>query len=133
VEAPRTTRSRARILRRKMSLPEVLLWRGLRRNALGGHFRRQHPMGVYVLDFYCDHAKLAVEVDSETHNLAGAPERDARRDAWLASQGVRTLRLPALYVLKNLADALDTIRAALDALPDQAASNPPTEGEGDRK
>lgn len=106
-----------------MSLPEVLLWRGLRRQALGGHFRRQHPMGVYVLDFYCDRARLAVEIDGETHNLAGAPERDARRDAWLESQGVRTLRLPALYVLKNLTGALDTIRAAL---------NPPTEGEGDR-
>jgi very-short-patch-repair endonuclease len=105
-----------------MSLPEVLLWRGLRREALGGHFRRQHPIGVYVLDFYCDRAKLNVEIDGQTHSLAGAPERDARRDAWLEAQGVRTLRLPAIYVLKNLNEALETIRAALD---------PPPLGEGD--
>jgi very-short-patch-repair endonuclease len=100
-----------------MSLPEALLWRGLRREALGRRFRRQHPIGVYVLDFYCDRAKLAVEIDGEAHNLAGAPERDARRDAWLAARGVRTLRLPALYVLKNLNEALETIRAALDPPP----------------
>ena len=106
-----------------MSPPEVLLWRGLRNKALGGHFRRQHPLGVYVLDFDCDRAKLAMEVDGQTHSLLGAPERDAKRDAWLESQGIRTLRLPAMYVLKNLPDALETIRAALD---------PPPEGEGDR-
>ena len=70
-------------------------------------------MGAYVLDFYCDSARLNVEIDGQTHSLAGAPERDAKRDAWLETQGVRTLRLPATYVLKNLNDALETIRAAL--------------------
>ena len=74
-------------------------------------------MGVYVLDFYCDRAKLNIEIDGQTHSLAGAPERDAKRDAWLESQGVRTLRLSATYVLKNLNDALETIRAALDPPP----------------
>jgi len=117
MEAPKATRTRARVLRRGMSLPEVLLWRGLRRGALSGHFRRQHPLGVYVLDFYCDRSKLAVEVDGQTHSLLGAPERDAKRDTWLASQGIRTPRLPAMYVLKNLPDALATIRAALDPPP----------------
>ncbi len=117
MDGPTATKARARSLRRRMSLPEVLLWKGLRRKALGGHFRRQHPIGVYVLDFYCDRAKLAVEIDGQTHSLAGAPERDAKRDAWLASQGVRTLRLPATYVLAHLDDALETIRATLDPPP----------------
>jgi very-short-patch-repair endonuclease len=70
-----------------------------------------------VLDFYCDAARLNIEIDGQTHSLAGAPERDARRDAWLAAQGIRTLRLPATYVLNNLTDALETIRAALDPPP----------------
>jgi very-short-patch-repair endonuclease len=117
MEAAKATRTRARALRRRMSLPEVLLRRGLRREALGGHFRRQHPVGVYVLDFYCDRAKLAVEVDGQTHSLLGAPERDAKRDAWLETPGIRTLRLSAVYVLKHLPDALETIRAALDPPP----------------
>ena len=117
MEAPKATKTRARTLRRRMSLPEVLLWKSLRREALGGHFRRQHPMGVYVLDFYCDRAKLNIEIDGQTHSLAGAPERDAKRDAWLETQGIRTIRLPATYVLKNVNDALETIRAALDPPP----------------
>jgi very-short-patch-repair endonuclease len=100
-----------------MSLPEVVLWRELRRGSLGRHIRRQHPIGPYVLDFYCDRAKLAIEVDGEMHALPGAPEHDARRDAWLAARGIRTLRLPATYVLKSLPDAVDTVLAALNPPP----------------
>jgi very-short-patch-repair endonuclease len=100
-----------------LSLPEALLWRELRRRSLGRRIRRQHPIRSYVLDFYCDHAKLAIEVDGETHRLAGAPDHDARRDAWLAARGIRTLRLPATAVLKHLHDTVDTIIAALDPHP----------------
>ena len=100
-----------------MTLPELLLWRELRGGSLVRLIRRQHPVGPYVLDFYCDHAKLAIEVDGATHDAHGAPERDSRRDAWLAAQGIRTLRLPALYVLKQLADAVDTIHAAIAPPP----------------
>jgi very-short-patch-repair endonuclease len=100
-----------------MSLPEALLWRALRRGSLGRHIRRQHPVGPYVLDFYCDYAKLAIEVDGEMHSVAGAPEHDARRDAWLVARGIRTLRLPARYVLQSLPDAVDTIRVALNPPP----------------
>jgi very-short-patch-repair endonuclease len=56
----RTMRS-ARDLRRRMSLPEVLLWRELKKRPNGLKFRRQHPTGPYVLDFYCGDARLAIE------------------------------------------------------------------------
>ena len=70
--------SRARILRRALTPPEARLWVHLRRRALDGlKFRRQHPAGVYVLDFYCAEAMLAVEVDGESHE--GRGEYDARR------------------------------------------------------
>ena len=57
-------RARAKRLRRMMTLPQVKLWFQLRANRLEGlHFRRQHPEGRYILDFYCDRARLCVEVD----------------------------------------------------------------------
>jgi very-short-patch-repair endonuclease len=83
-----------------MTLPEVLLWRALRRKAVDGlRFRKQHPMGGCVLDFYCPSAGLAIEVDGLAHDMGENPARDIRRDAGLASRGVRVLRIPAADVL----------------------------------
>jgi very-short-patch-repair endonuclease len=81
VAAPLITRDRARDLRRRMDLPEVLLWTELRRRRLAGlRFRRQHPIGRYILDFYCHEARLAVEIDGYSHDVADRPQRDQRRD-----------------------------------------------------
>src|SRR5437868_3594940 len=92
------TQKRARTLRRKMTLPEILLWQELRGRKLNGlHFRNQHAKEPYVLDFYCAKANLAVEVDGITHE--GRAGHDARRDAWLAEQGIRTIRIPAVDIL----------------------------------
>jgi very-short-patch-repair endonuclease len=113
MEADLVTLMRARKLRRAMSPPEVRLWDRLRAGRLQGlKFRRQHPLGPYILDFYCDAAKLAVEVDSWSHLTEDRPARDARRDGWLASQGVHTLRLPASLVMQDMDSALNTILAS---------------------
>jgi very-short-patch-repair endonuclease len=111
----RGNKGRARNQRRKMSLPEVLLWQQLRKKPDGVQFRRQHPAGPYVLDFFCATANLAVKVDGESHNYGDRPARDLARDQWLSDQGVRTLRVPATEVLKNLDGVLQAISAALDA------------------
>jgi len=104
---------RARALRGRMTPPELRLWAAIRRGALGGlKFRRQHPPGPYVLDFYCPEARLAVEVDGWGHNLGDQPARDVRRDAWLASQGVRTLRFGAEDVRVGLEEVIRTIETA---------------------
>jgi very-short-patch-repair endonuclease len=66
-------------------------------------FRRQHPVGPYVLDFYCTASRLAVEIDGAGHDLPGQMHHDSRRDAWLASRGVRTLRIAASDVLDDRA------------------------------
>jgi very-short-patch-repair endonuclease len=93
-----------------MTLPEVALWRELRRRTLEGlKFRRQQPFGPYVLDFYCPSHRLAIEVDGWCHNQGDQPQRDERRDAWLASQGVRVLRLTASDVLYRCDDAMAAI------------------------
>ena len=96
-----------------MSLPEVLLWQQLRKEPDGVRFRRQHPAGPYVLDFFCATANLALEVDGEAHNCGDRPRRDLARDKWLNERGVRVLRIPAVEVLKNLDGVLSSISLAL--------------------
>ena len=92
-----------------MTLPEVLLWQALRERAAEGvKFRRQHPIGPYVLDFYSSEHRLAVEVDGWGHNM-GPAGRDERRDAHLLREGIRTLRIPAVEVLQNLDAVVDAI------------------------
>lgn len=91
----------ARAQRKAPSLPEGLLWRELRGRAGGIKFRRQHPVGRYVLDFYGAAAKCGFEIDGLAHALGTRPERDEARDAWLAEQGIRVVRIPAREVLAN--------------------------------
>ncbi len=117
LSGPASTRVRARQLRRAMSLPEVLLWQGLRRQS-GLHFRRQHPAGPYVLDFFCAARLLAVEVDGHVHSVAVQAAHDARRDAWLASHGIAVLRLAAAAVLADPAAAAGQVVATALARPD---------------
>ena len=89
MRASDNTFERARELRRQMSLPEIVLWQALRKARLGGlRFRRQHPIGPYILDFYCPAARLALEVDGFAHDSIAEAYRDERRQAWLAQQGV---------------------------------------------
>ncbi len=72
-------------------------------------FRRQHPIGPYVLDFYCAKARLAIEIDGMSHDLADRPQRDIRRDAWLEAEGVTVMRIAAGDVMRSIDDAVDGI------------------------
>ncbi|RAK60029.1 hypothetical protein DJ021_09545 [Phenylobacterium hankyongense] len=102
MRAPSPTQTRAKQLRRVLSLPEKLLWVRLRRRDAGRPVvRRQHPIGPYVLDFYCAEARLCVEVDGASHDMGDRPERDQRRDAHLREQGIQVLRIPASSVLED--------------------------------
>ena len=99
---PRKTVERARRNRREMTLPEIILWQWMRKHPADLRFRHQHPPGPYSPDFYCPSPKLAIEVDGEAHNRGDQPQRDAERDAWVASKGIRTLRVAATDILYNL-------------------------------
>ena len=99
---PGKTVRRARQLRRTLTLPEIALWAQLRARPNGLKFRRQHPAGPYVLDFYCAEARLCVEVDGGAHDFADRAARDVRRDALLAEHGIETLRISARDVLRDL-------------------------------
>jgi very-short-patch-repair endonuclease len=99
----------ARELRGAMSPPEVILWQRLRGGRLAGFkFRRQHPMGPYVADFYCAEALLVVEVDGATHQ-GERKARDADRDRWMEANGVRVLRFTAFMVFRELDVVLGTV------------------------
>src|SRR3984957_9538215 len=87
MRAPVLTLKRARQLRREMTLPEVLLWEQIRGGRLNGlRFRRQHPIGPYILDFYCASARMAVEIDGAGHDHESQWTHDNRRDRWLGEK-----------------------------------------------
>ena len=101
--------TRARQLRRAMSLPEVLLWQILRSNPDGVKFRRQHSIGDNYLDFYCPSAKVCIEIDGIVHDMGDRPERDLARDAWLQAEGIEVVRIPAADVLRSVAETAEAI------------------------
>ena len=89
-----------------MTPPEAALWMRLRPRRDGlPSFRRQHPIGPYIVDFYCARLRLAVEVDGLIHGTGQTPAHDDRRDAWLRSQGIEVIRYAAADVLRD-ADAV---------------------------
>jgi very-short-patch-repair endonuclease len=102
----------ARALRRNMTLPEGMLWQALRQRPDGFKFRRQHPIGRCVADFYCPSSRLIIEVDGESHSMGDQPERDQRRDHWLREQGLHVLRVSAVDVIRDLPSVVMAILLA---------------------
>jgi very-short-patch-repair endonuclease len=113
-----------------MSLPEVLLWKALRHRPGGLKFRRQHPAGHFILDFNCSEARLAIEVDGAVHD--GRLRQDSARHRYFEAAGIRTLRIPAAAILRNVEDAVRTILEVATGrrpLHQPAAGPPPRAGE----
>jgi very-short-patch-repair endonuclease len=106
-----------------MTVPEVRLWQWLRTQPGGFKFRKQHPAGAYVFDFYCAARKLVIEVDGEAHARGDQPDLDAVRDSWCADQGMRVIRFAAIDVMRDL-DALS--RAIMSACGEEDADFPST-------
>ena len=111
---PRPTRQ-ARHLRKAATPAEKLLWSQLHNRRLGGFkFRRQHPIGTRIVDFYCEEKKLVVELDGDGHGRAGAARADAGRTGELQEHGVRVMRFWNSEVLSDLGSVLDAILYQLD-------------------
>lgn len=103
------TRKRARELRRELTPIEAILWQRLRSRRLAGlKFRRQHPIGPFITDFYCAERKLVIEIDGDTP--AEKARYDASRTAWLEEQGIRVIRFNNRDVLDNLPGVLEMIK-----------------------
>ena len=118
----------ARRLRRNATDVEQRLWHALRSAALPWKFRRQHPIGRYIVDFVCPERKLAIELDGGQH--ATRQDADARRSAELAERGYRVIRFWNNEVTQNLAGVLQAVNRALRSPPPHPALSAPGGGEG---
>jgi len=120
----------ARSLRQQQTDAESLMWHLLRDRRLAGFkFRRQHPIDPYVLDFYCDALRLAIELDGGQHNEPQAKQKDADRTRFLNEQGIRVLRFWNHDVLADNSSVLEAIWNALHD-PSPSPLTPLPKGEG---
>jgi very-short-patch-repair endonuclease len=111
---------RSRRLRRDVTDVERRLWSKLRNAQIdGASFRRQHPAGRYILDFYCPALQLAIELDGGQH--AQASSRDQQRDEWLGERGVTVLRFWNSDLIENLSGVLEVIALKVSELKEQRA------------
>src|SRR5690606_14270738 len=118
-------------LRKNLAPAERKLWSRLRGGQIGYRFRRQHPVGKYIIDFYCHEARLGIELDGDSHFGDGREDYDERRAGWLAAQGIKIIRFvnPDVFdctdaVLQSIADECER-RVRLFKAPTQ----PPPAGE----
>jgi very-short-patch-repair endonuclease len=124
-------RKRAKDLRRDMTEAERIIWYNVRSHRLqGAGFRRQTPIGPYVVDFVCHEAKVIIEVDGGQHFESGNIARDARRQAYLEAQGYRVLRFNNRDVMTNKAGVLVTIAAVVGRAPSLALPRKRGRGQG---
>jgi very-short-patch-repair endonuclease len=120
---------RARELRRNTTEAERRLWYQLRQRQIGGRrFRRQVPLGPYIVDFACLSERLIVELDGGQHNEDAHAAGDAQRTAWLNAQGFRVLRFWNNDIFQNMDWVWSTIAASLDERGITPHPNPPPQG-----
>jgi very-short-patch-repair endonuclease len=105
--------SRRRKLRHALTPAEARLWLSLQRRQLDCKFRRQHSVGPFILDFYCPHKRLAIELDGAAHDSDAATRYDERRSRYLEQIGVRVIRFLNDDVMQNLEGVLKVIRDEL--------------------
>ena len=107
----RSSTLRARELRRSATPAEQVFWRLVRGRQLGAKFRRQQPLGPFIVDFFCDEARLVIELDGAGH--FPRPRRDVLRDLYFEYAGVTVLRFENVEVLEHPERVLACIRACL--------------------
>ena len=111
------------------NLPESLLWKALRgRRFAGFKFRRQHPIGRYIVDFYCAAAQLVIELDGVTHRDRAHIDRD--RQEWLEERGLKVLRCHNEELYENFDGLLEAIWYACQTRTPLTPDPSPLEDEG---
>ena len=100
----------ARVLRKNMTFAEKELWKFIRGNQIKGmRFRRQHPVGSYILDFYCNEVKLAIEVDGPCHQTVDQQAYDRLRELEIEKMGIKIIRFTNEDVFQRMDNVLYTI------------------------
>ena len=96
------TEQNAKALRKPLTPAEELFWKIVRNlNLLGLKFRRQHPIGPFIADFYCHELKLVVEIDGDVHDLEDVKQYDVQRENYIKELGLKVLRFQNGDVFKN--------------------------------
>ncbi|WP_076864173.1 endonuclease domain-containing protein [Bradyrhizobium mercantei] len=107
-------RASAKKLRANATPHERILWRALKELPTEGtHFRRQAPIGSYVVDFFCPAKRLIIELDGGHHNEGATAERDRERQQWLEREGYRVIRFWNSEITANLNAVLERIYVEL--------------------
>ena len=88
----------AALLRNTMTKPEKMLCEYFRRKPFGFKFRRQHPISIYILDFYCHRARLSVEIDGEYHFTKEQKEKDLQRTEYLNCIGIKEIKFLKMWM-----------------------------------
>lgn len=115
--APQSSFLKAQFLRKNETESEKILWGKLRNNQVKGYkFRRQHPIGLYIADFYCHKLKLIIEVDGEYHNLPEQIEKDKERTQILESNGLKVIRFTNHEIHKNVDKVISEIILKTDEI-----------------
>lgn len=110
-------KQRRRDLRKKMPQAEILVWWKLRNKQLqGSRFRRQYSIAQFIVDFYCPTAKLAIEIDGETHISEDQENYDKKRQKFIESQGIKVIRFTNSDVYENLEGVIEKIGECLKNL-----------------
>ena len=118
---PALVNATARALRKRLTPQEVKLWVKLRElKALGFHFRRQAPIGPYIVDFVSLRSRLVIEADGGQHGMPDGAESDNTRDAFLQKQGFRVLRFWNSGIDSNLAGVMESVLSVLSQPPTRA-------------
>ena len=113
----RDIQERARLMRQNPTRAEKILWQRLRGKQVGGfHFRRQHPIGRFIVDFYCASARLVVEVDGAVHNEPGHAEYDEDRQRFLQASGLRVLRFSNAQVVGETDAVVEVIAESVGCM-----------------
>jgi very-short-patch-repair endonuclease len=108
---------RAERLRKEMTETELLLWERIRKNKNGGYrFRAQHPIGKFIVDFYCHEALLAIEIDGSIHQNNIVAERDEGRELEIRKLGINIIRFTSEEIHNNLDKVAITISSILKTL-----------------
>ena len=110
----------AKLLRKRMTLCEKVLWERLRRkNILGVRFRRQHPIGFYIADFYCHELSLVIEVDGEIHKRKEQKEHDENRSSEIDRLGIRVIRFTNNEIRNHIGQVMQKIRSEISQRKNQ--------------
>lgn len=114
--------AKAKQLRKRMTLSEQILWKQLRNNFSGYKFRRQHPLGIYIADFYSHQLKLVIELDGSQHLLPEGKKNDKTRTFTLNLDRITVLRFKNYEVIKDVNKVIEKINKEIDFLTSQTSS-----------